>query len=160
VIPVANRQRQVALKAQEVRALVRAVFRAEGAGEPDVGVQLVNDRTIAELNERWLAHEGPTDVIAFGYDAGPPAGSAAAEPMEGGPPPGEWLRGEVVASAETARREAAARGLDAREELLLYVAHGVLHLLGWDDDTPARRRAMNARARALVRRQARGGASR
>jgi probable rRNA maturation factor len=98
-------------------------------------VALVNDRTIAALNRRWLGHEGPTDSIAFAFDDDP------------GP---DGTRGEVVVSAETALREARDRGTDPREELLLYVAHGVLHLLGWQDDTPARRRAMNARARRLV----------
>jgi rRNA maturation RNase YbeY len=117
--------------------VVKAAFEGEEAGPPDVAVALVGDAAIRELNERWLGHEGPTDSIAFSY---------------GEDPAPDGIRGEVVVSAETALREAQARGLDPREELLLYVAHGVLHLLGWDDDTPARRRTMNARARAIVRR--------
>jgi probable rRNA maturation factor len=137
VIPVVNRQRRVRVRAHEVRELVRAVFRAEGAGEPWVSVALVDDATIAEVNRRWLGHDGPTDSIAFAYDEDP------------GP---DGMRGEVVVSAETARREARKRGVEPRGELLLYVAHGVLHLLGWEDDTPARRRSMNARARRLVAR--------
>lgn len=135
MIPVSNRQRRVAVTSRELRAVVAAVFAGESAGAPDVTVSVVDDAAIAELNERFLAHAGPTDAIAFSY---------ADDPAPDG------VRGEVVVSAETARREARARGLDPREELLLYVAHGTLHLLGWDDDTPARRRAMNRRARAHV----------
>jgi probable rRNA maturation factor len=135
VIPVANRQRRVPVGAAQVREVVRTVFREEDGGDPWVSVALVNDRVIADVNRRWLGHEGPTDSIAFAFDDDPGT---------------DGTRGEVVVSAETALREARARGLDPREELLLYVAHGVLHLLGWEDDTPARRRSMNARARRLV----------
>ena len=57
----------------------------------------------------------------------------------------------MVASAETARREAAARGLAPEDELLLYVVHGVLHLLGFDDHAPADRRRMRAAERKALR---------
>lgn len=136
MIPVTNRQRRVPVGAREVRAVVAAVFAAEGAGEPDVGVALVNDAAIRELNREHLAHDYATDCISFDYSDDPAP---------------DALRGEVVCSAETAAREAGARGKDPAHELLLYVAHGVLHLLGWDDDTPARRDAMNARASAILR---------
>jgi probable rRNA maturation factor len=135
VIPVANRQRRVPVRARDVRSVVATVFREECRGDPWVSVALVNDRVIAEVNLRWLGHEGPTDSIAFALDDVPAP---------------DGTRGEVVVSAETALRVARARGVDPRDELLLYVAHGVLHLLGWADDTPARRRSMNARARRLV----------
>jgi len=137
VIPVANRQRRVAVSAADVRAVVAAIFEQELAGQPDVSVALVDDATIAAMNRRWLGHEGPTDSLAFS--------------LSGDPGP-DGVRGEVVASAETALREARARGLDPRGELLLYVAHGVLHLLGWEDGTARARSAMNARARRAVRR--------
>ena len=65
-------------------------------------------------------------------------------------PSPDAVTGEVVVSGETAHREADERGKSARHELLLYVAHGVLHLLGWDDDTPARRDRMNARAAEIL----------
>ena len=145
MIDVANRQRRVAVSAAQVRAVVAAAFEQEGAGEPDVSVALVDDATIAAVNERWLGHAGPTDSIAFSLHDDP------------GP---DGLRGEVVASAETALREARARGLDPRGELLLYVAHGVLHLLGWEDGSPRARAAMNARARRAVRRGLRAAAGR
>lgn len=135
MIPVTNRQRRVLLRAADVRAAVTATFEAEDGGEPWVGVALVDDATIRELNREHLEHDWATDVIAFDY---------------GDDPSPDALRGEVVASAETARREAEERGSEPRDELLLYVVHGTLHLLGWEDDTPARRRAMNKRAAAIL----------
>jgi len=57
----------------------------------------------------------------------------------------------VVASAETAQREGRARAIDPRDELLLYVVHGVLHLLGFDDHAPGDRRRMRAAERRALR---------
>lgn len=136
MIPVANRQRRVKVTAREVRAVVAAVFAAEGAGEPDISVALVNDAVIRDVNREHLDHDWATDSIAFSYEDDPAP---------------DAVSGEVVVSGETALREAQARGKDPRHELLLYVAHGTLHLLGWDDDTPARRRRMNARAADILR---------
>ena len=135
MIPVSNRQRRVAVRAAEVRAVVEAVFAHERAGEPAVAVSVLDDAAIRAVNARWLGHDWATDAIAFSY---------AEDPAPDG------VRGEVLVSAETAAREARARRGDARRELLLYVAHGTLHLLGWDDDTPRRRTAMNARASRIL----------
>jgi rRNA maturation RNase YbeY len=52
----------------------------------------------------------------------------------------------------TARREARTRGIDPAEELLRYAVHGLLHLFGHDDRTPAARRRMWARQETLIRR--------
>ena len=136
MIPVDNRQRRVAVRAADVRAVVAAAYAAERAGDPCVAVSVIDDAAIRAVNARWLGHDWATDAIAFSYadDPGP-----------------DGVRGEVLVSAQTARREAQARDGDPRAELLLYVAHGTLHLLGWDDDTPARRAAMNARARSILR---------
>jgi probable rRNA maturation factor len=135
LIPVTNRQRRVAVRAAEVRTVVAAVYAHERAGEPALAVSVVDDEAIRAVNARWLGHDWATDAIAFSY---------ADDPAPDG------VRGEVLVSAETAAREARARRADPRRELLLYVAHGTLHLLGWDDDTPRRRAAMNARARRIL----------
>jgi probable rRNA maturation factor len=78
----------------------------------EVSVALVSDRRIAELHRRFLNERGPTDVITFQH-------------------------GEIVISAETARRQARAFRTSFEHELCLYLAHGLLHLLGYDDKTPA-----------------------
>ncbi len=92
---------------------------------------LVGDAEIAELNAQHMRHDGPTDVLTF------PMGEPDFERKA-------YFLGEIVASHETAAREAAARGLDPREELARYCVHGFLHLLGYADGTPARRQAMEA----------------
>lgn len=93
---------------------------------------LLEDDAMREVNARALAHDYPTDVLAF------PGGD------------GPVLEGEVVISADTARREAARRGHPPYDEVLLYAVHGVLHLLGHDDHDPRGRRRMRAAERATL----------
>ncbi len=152
MIAVSNRQRRVSVTAADVRSVVEATYRSEDAGEPRLSVALVNDRTIRELNDEFLGHDYATDALAFSFEdeahtgargQGDASGPAAVDADD--------VAGEVVVSAETAVREATARGTDPRHELLLYIVHGTLHLLGWDDDTPTRRTAMNRRAAAILR---------
>lgn len=120
---------------RKIAAAVEAVLRAEKAGALDVSVSIVSDGEIARLNEEHLGHAGPTDVISF--------------PLRerGDPDP---LLGEVVVSSDRARAEAKARGIASGEELLRYVVHGTLHLLGRDDATPRARERMRRRQEAIL----------
>jgi probable rRNA maturation factor len=99
----------------EVEAAVRAVLRAEGVTDAEISVALLGDSAIAELNERYLAHPGPTDVLSFPLHA------------DGAPP-----LGDVYIGVDQARRQAAEFGVAAREEVLRLAVHGTLHVLGYD----------------------------
>ena len=68
-----------------------------------------------------------------------------------GPPEAGVLAGDIVVSTETARRMARAVGWTPRQELAYYIVHGVLHLTGYDDHTPADCRQMRARERAVMK---------
>lgn len=100
-----------------------------GSTKLAVDVHVIGDAEIAALNREHLKHAGPTDVLSF------PMGEAD-------PERGAFHLGEIVASYETAQREAAARKITFEEELGRYCVHGFLHLLGYDDDTAPRRREM------------------
>lgn len=122
---------------ERVRRLAASVLRAEGRPEAALSVALVDDARISELHEQFLGDPDPTDVISF--------------PLEDDLDlPGPRLLGEVVVSTDTAAREAAERGLPFEREVLLYVAHGTLHLLGWDDHEDAERERMHARQEELL----------
>lgn len=103
----------------QVRRLVARVLRGERSRR-QIHVVFVTDAAMRRLNRRFLKHDYITDVLAF--------------------PPDEVVVAPGVAIAEARRRR-----IPAREELLRYVAHGVLHLLGYDDKKPASRRRMWAR---------------
>lgn len=111
-----------------------AALAAGRAGRPvELSFALVDDAEMASLHARFSGVEGTTDVLAF--------------PLMDTP----LLMGEVVISADTARREAARRGHPAYDEVVLYAVHGVLHLLGHDDHDPvARRRMRRAERRTLA----------
>jgi probable rRNA maturation factor len=136
MVEVANRQRRHAVDLEQARALAEHVLRAERREGAGLSVTVVSDRAIAKLHRDYLGVPGPTDVISFPLE----------DDLPGGPP----LLGEVVVSADTAAREARARRLPFRRELLLYIAHGALHLLGYDDHAPRDRRRMHARQEALL----------
>lgn len=74
----------------------------------EVSVVLVSDRRMAELHRRFLQEPGPTDVITFQH-------------------------GEIFVSTETARRQSQRFGTTADHEMRLYIAHGLLHLHGFND---------------------------
>ena len=83
-------------------------------------ISIVDDATIRELNRDQLGHDWATDVISFVF-----------ETLER--PDGTHVDGEVIASVDTASRLSVAAGWETRDELLLYVLHGLLHLAGLDD---------------------------
>jgi probable rRNA maturation factor len=106
------------IDAAALRAAVAAALRRHGTRRACIGLAVVDDREIARLNRTHLNHEGPTDVITFDM-----RDNAEADDIEG----------EIVVSAQTAMRQATARGHGVAAELSLYAVHGVLHLLGYDD---------------------------
>lgn len=144
-VSVLVRYRKRRVNAERVRALAAHVLVAERRPDAALSVTIVGDRRIAALHRDWLGVPGPTDVISFPL-------SDDEAPLPGAPA----LLGEVVVSADTAAREARARGLPFERELLLYVAHGTLHLLGYDDHDPRDRARMHRRQEALLERFLRG----
>lgn len=132
-VSVASPQELIALEYQRLKECARTVLAGEGIQEAKVTLAFVDDATIAGLNQRFLQHEGPTDVITFPYGRG------------------KKLEGEVVIGVEVAQREAADRGHDVHTELCLYVIHGALHLCGYDDRTRRDAAAMRTKERAYLK---------
>jgi len=112
---------------------------AEGFRAGDLSIAVVDAATMSALHESRLGHRGPTDVLTFDLGSDPAAGR---------------LEGEIVVCADVARAAATERGAPAgtgpRAELALYVVHGVLHLAGHTDDTPAAARRMHGREDELL----------
>lgn len=109
-----------------------------------LGLSLVDDAEIAELNTDWRAKAGPTDVLAFAAQDDDCDG-APAMPM-----PADTLElGDIVISLETAARQAPEHGNTLAQELLFLASHGLLHLLGWDHPDQASLTAMLQRQEDL-----------
>jgi probable rRNA maturation factor len=97
-------------------------------------IKLVDEATIAELNERWMEHKGPTDVLAFPMDELRP-GLVNEDPEEG-------VLGDLVVCPTVAERQAKEAGHPTQDEVQLLTVHGILHLLGYDHAEPDAHREM------------------
>lgn len=122
-----NRQRRLPVDADWLRRQLLRVAAREALGGRRLSVVLVSDRRIRRVNRDFGGRDEPTDVLAFDYGPGLRA---------------DEVDGEVVVSAQRAQEEARRRGLSVRGELLLYCIHGLLHLAGYRDGSPAGRRRM------------------
>ncbi|NIL97325.1 MAG: rRNA maturation RNase YbeY [Planctomycetales bacterium] len=112
---------------------VKHVLQRESISSAEIGIAVVDDSRIHELNVQYLGHDYPTDVLSF------PLGMND-----------QTLQGEIAVSLDTARAEAARYGWSVQDELLLYVVHGTLHLAGYDDQEEAAASRMQARQGELL----------
>jgi probable rRNA maturation factor len=138
-VSVTVQVRRPGIGARRLQQVVRHVLRHH-RGESEIGLALVSDRTIRALNGVFLHHDYPTDVLAF------PAGD------RDGPTPavrGRYL-GDVVISVDRARAQARAAGHPVGTEIALLAVHGVLHLLGYNDQRPRQAFRMARRQRTLL----------
>jgi probable rRNA maturation factor len=92
----------------------------------EIFVWLISDRRMALLHRKFMQQTGPTDVLTFQH-------------------------GEIFISVETAKRHARAFGNSLTSELCLYIAHGLLHLHGFDDRTQVAARKMKAIQKKILR---------
>jgi probable rRNA maturation factor len=103
----------------------------------DLSILFVNETRMAQLNKTHLQHEGPTDIITFDYCT--PA----------------LLHGELFICPAVASKHAQKYRASLGRELARYIIHGVLHLRGFDDQTPAARRKMKREENRLLQKLAR-----
>lgn len=119
---ITNRQNKEKINLENLRTTAQAVLDDLGCPEGELSILIVDDADIAELNETYLHRSGPTNVIAF--------------PMREGDFPNisPHVLGDVVISAETARQEAQAAGIEFWDRFVQLLIHGVLHLFGYDHE--------------------------
>jgi probable rRNA maturation factor len=115
-----------------------------------VTLAFVGDDAMRDLNRRYRRTDRTTDVLSFGEDlpAGARGRTAAASLRPG--PDGITTLGDVVISGAQATRQARRRRWPLAAEVAFLAAHGTLHLLGFEDDTPAGYREMLALGQAAV----------
>lgn len=111
-----NEQDLLPVDSERLEALARRIVEDAGRTKGMLSLVVVDDATIRPLNAQFLDHDYATDVLSFALSDD-----------------GERLEGEVIVSAETAISSAPAYGWSPASELALYVAHGVLHLVGYRD---------------------------
>ena len=115
-IELTNQQDQHSVDSERLVAAVRGVLQGEGLKRAEISIAVVDDTTIHQLNVQYLNHDYPTDVLSF-----------VLQREE------DYVDGELIVSADTAAEESIRYGWKASDELLLYVIHGALHLMGYED---------------------------
>ena len=130
IIEVNDEQSQLPEDPRLVEA-VRRILEEASIARARISVAVVDDPTIQQLHRDYLQIDEPTDVMSFVLDR-----------------TDDLLEGEVIASADTAIAAAPQFGLAPSDELLLYVIHGTLHLVGFDDVTPEKQVEMRRQERA------------
>ena len=124
-VSIANRQRSLPVDRAAIRRLVRSILQDAGFQNGSISVAVVDDPAIGQLHAEFLGDPDPTDVLSFVLEQS-----------------ADSLEGEVIVSADTARANAQQYKQTAEQELLLYVIHGSLHLVGYDDTSPRKRAQM------------------
>jgi probable rRNA maturation factor len=109
----------------------------------ELSIALTDDGEIHELNRVFRRRDKPTDVLAFAMREGPSSGDK--------PDGGREMLGDVVVSVQTARRQASRRGRTLEHEVRVLLAHGLLHLVGYDHETKRQARTMGTKTRELCR---------
>jgi probable rRNA maturation factor len=134
-VTVANPQEAVVIERARMRQIVQAVLEGEDEQDAEISLAFVDNPTIHQLNNRYLKHDEPTDVLSF--------------PLSD--PGSRKLQGELVIGAEVAKAQAEERGHAVEAELALYVIHGLLHLCGYDDHDESDAQQMSEREHHYLR---------
>jgi probable rRNA maturation factor len=114
--------------------LIQKILREAGRPESGIlGVIFVDHKMSRTINRQFLAHDYPTDVIAFEY---------------GDDEDEKW--GEIYVNVQKAREQAIEYGVSYEDELTRLIIHGLLHLTGYDDQNDASRAKMKRREDELV----------
>jgi probable rRNA maturation factor len=127
-ITIKNLQKKVPVYPARIKKSILRAIKQEGLKKQgEITVSFVNDRLISKLNQRYLKKKYPTDVLAFNMAESPKSKNMLAD---------------IIVSADTALRNARIYGTSAPYELSLYSIHGLLHLLGYNDQAPKERLLM------------------
>jgi probable rRNA maturation factor len=134
-IDICSEQDALEFDEAPLRKAALAILNDAGVRQGSLSIAVVDDPAIHQLNRQYLQHDYPTDVLSFVLERD-----------------GDRLEGEVIVSADTAIRTAAQLGWPSGNELLLYVIHGTLHLVGYDDLEPELQTKMREQERTYLAR--------
>jgi len=128
-------QQLLAVKTGKLVEIASSILADHGVLQGELSIALVDDPTIRELNKQYLDHDWETDVISF-----------VLEQDENS------LSGQLIVSTDTASRVADEIDSTLDNEMALYVAHGTLHLVGFDDQDEASVSEMKAAEKEYLQR--------
>lgn len=137
-ISVVNSQKKIKIDAERLKNTADTALALLGENTRMLSVCVVDDAQIAKLNRKYLRADRATDVIAFSMDEG--------EGIKGS----DAVIGDVVISAEQALKQSKRFKISLRDELDLYLVHGILHLVGYDDLKSRDKKKMEKRQKEIL----------
>jgi rRNA maturation RNase YbeY len=114
-------------KTKDIKNWIVQVIRSEGKRAGDLSFFFLPDSDLREINREFLGHDYNTDVIAFDYGTG------------------TTISGEIYMSIDTIRSNASYYATGLRKEVLRVMLHGILHLLGYEDEEEKAKEIMRSR---------------
>jgi probable rRNA maturation factor len=130
IINVSNQQRDLKVDKGSCRTLVSSILSLFKSTPEEVSIYFVSKKKISDLHAQFFQDPTPTDCISFPIDK-------------------EHL-GEIFVCPKVAIEYAQKKNLNPHRELALYVVHGLLHLLGFDDLEPKQRRIMRKKEKICM----------
>ena len=132
MVEIANLQKHYEINKSKIRKVVKVVLNKE-VKSAKLSIAFVDNEEIKRLNERFLGSNEVTDVIAF--------------PLNNKE---DILSGEIVISVETAVEVANRKKSNVEGEIILYLVHGILHLLGYNDNNKKKAKIMHEKESEIL----------
>ena len=118
-----NKHSEIQIDNLELKKKVDAIMANLNCLDKEISILLMGDDDIRQLNKKFRGYNKPTDVLSFPQNAD-----------EDPPIPGEIILGDIAISLDIAKIQAKEHGLKLKEEIILLLIHGILHLLGFDHE--------------------------
>jgi probable rRNA maturation factor len=118
MIEIINRQKKHKINKERLEILLRKLVDRYQLDDPEITLVLVNNKTIKELNQKYLKKNAPTDVLSFSI------GEKGSD--------GRYYLGDIIVSVQKASDQALQEKIDLAQELEGLTIHGFLHLLGYE----------------------------
>ncbi len=122
---------------------IKAVINDYNLPGGEVGLIIVNDQYMKELNKQYRGKDAPTDVLSFSFLESKHEDIANEK---------EFAIGDIVISLDRAREQALEQGHSLEKEIILLTVHGLLHLLGYDHESKEDRELMQSREKVIMER--------
>ena len=134
-ITIRNLQTKIPIRRLRIKDVIRLVLRHFHITDAEISLVFVAPSRMKAFNTEYLKHDYVTDVLTFDY-----TGNG-----------GSLLSGEIVICPSVALNNAKGFGTSVHKEIELYVVHGILHLMGYDDHRPTDIARMRKKEREIMR---------
>lgn len=133
-LEIVDLQKLYPINKNSTKKIVNRVLKVEKK-VAELSIVFVDNKRIKEMNKIFLGHNYATDVLSFDYQE---------------PSFKKTITGEIIISAEMAVKRAQKHGYSVEGEIALYLIHGLLHLLGYDDSQKRDAKKMHQREGELL----------